>query len=149
MQLQLIYNASCRETANKDKTIIMSKEGSLTGSSLSSPIFIIECDYLPTNINYLYVPTFKAYYFITDITIVRNGLYKISANKDVLETAWDALSQTSAVIDRQQNLYNLYQGDEEFNIYSQPMIETRAFPTAFTDNQYILVTFGGQSTQEA
>lgn len=149
MELHLMNNLSCRETANKVKELLDTKEGSLTSSSLSDPVFVISCDSLPVDVNYLYVPAFEAYYFITDISIVRNGLYKITAHKDVLETAWGVLSQQEAVIDRQQNLYNLYQADEEFNIYSKPMIETRAFPNAFNDNEYILVTFGGTTAEEA
>lgn len=149
MELQLMYNASCRETANKDKTTLATKEGSLTNSSLSAPVFVIASESLPLETNYLYVPAFKAYYFISDISIVRNGLYSISAVKDVLETSWGQLSQMTAIVERQQNLYNLYQQDEEFNIYSKPMIETRSFPTAFNDNQYIMVTFGGQAASEA
>lgn len=48
--------------------------------------------------NYIYVPNFKRYYFIRDIEIIANGLYKISCVVDVLKTYADLIKNSSVLV---------------------------------------------------
>lgn len=44
------------------------------------------------NENYVYIPDFGRYYFITDIEIKNNGLFRISLKEDVLMSYKDVLT---------------------------------------------------------
>lgn len=145
MKILLMHNYSSRETANKLKEVLIEKEGEIRSSSTSTPEFSVYLDSIPEDLNYVYIPEFNAYYFIDNITIESRNRYTISCVKDVLETAWLNLVYKEAVIERQENLFNLYQDDEMFKTYCVPVYETYNFPTSFNKNNYVLVAFGGQS----
>lgn len=94
--------------------------------------------------NYMYIQEFGRYYFIDDIKSVRNNMWEISAHVDVLETYRTQILANSAVIKRQQNLYNLYLDDPEFKTYNNSRVQTKRFPVnLFNKNlSYMLVING-------
>lgn len=53
-------------------------------TSIEAPEFILKGNEF--NYNYLYVPTFKHYYFINDIVSMANGLIRIICKQDILAT---------------------------------------------------------------
>lgn len=48
--------------------------------------------------NYIYIPNFRRYYFIDDIEIIANELYKISCRVDVLKTYADLIKNSSVLV---------------------------------------------------
>lgn len=144
MKILFMHNYDERESVNKHKEVLMEKEGEIRSSSASKPVFSVFLPSFPTDLNYIYIPAFESYYFIDDIVVEANGRYQISCVKDVLETVWLELVYREAIIERQENLYNLYQDDDMFKTYCVPVYETYNFPTAFNSNNYVLVAFGGQ-----
>lgn len=98
------------------------------GTSILRPTLLLASPSSLVGYNYMYVSEFGRYYFIDDIKSVRNGQWEISAHVDVLETYKTAILANSAVIKRQQNLYNLYLDDPEFKTYNNSRVQTKRFP---------------------
>lgn len=116
------------------------------GTSILRPVlYLSSTSQAPlTGYNYMYIADFGRYYFIDDVKSVRNDRWEVSAHVDVLETYKNAIKNNTAVIRRQQNIYNLYLDDPEFQVYANERIQTKQFPTNnFTKTlNYVLVING-------
>lgn len=129
-------------------TKVLTDELSLTGelresSSVITPIIKIEDDDL-TDYNYAYIPDFGRYYFITNITSVRNNLWELAMRVDVLMTYATEIKANTAVIARNSNLWNLYYQDEQFKILNYETIQTKAFGYPLSPNsEIVLICAGG------
>ena len=82
-------------------------------TSLVRPILLIDTTnisiYQPNKIpdfNYAYIQAFGRYYFITDIVSIRNNLWEVSLECDVLYTYKDAILECYGFIDRCERGYN-------------------------------------------
>ena len=101
------------------------------------------------DINYFYVPKFKRYYFVTDITATA-GMYRISGRVDVLKTYADKIKESNQIITRQQNLQDKYLHDAMIPISDrQEVIETE-FGETFDDSNslFVLTTTGQKGADE-
>ena len=129
-------------------TKALNDELSLTGelresSSVITPNIKIEDDDL-TDYNYAYIPEFGRYYFITNITSVRNNLWELAMRVDVLMTYATEIKANTAVIARNSNLWNLYYQDEQFKILNYETIQTKAFGVSLNpSSQIVLICAGG------
>lgn len=129
-------------------TKVLNDELELTGelresSSVITPTIKIEDDDL-TDYNYAYIPEFGRYYFITNITSVRNNLWELAMRVDVLMTYADEIKANTAVIARNSNLWNLYYQDEQFKILNYETIQTKAFGASLSpSSQIVLICAGG------
>ena len=56
--------------------------------------------------NYIYIPIFNRYYFVTDITLIRYNLYNISLSCDVLMSYKNAILNCKGFIDRNEFTYD-------------------------------------------
>ena len=126
---------------------------SITGVSLKKdcsilkPVLHVGTSQASGNIfdyNYMYIAQFNRYYFIDDIVSVGQNRWEVSGHIDVLETYKNAILQQSAVIKRQEKLYNLYLNDPDFMTYNYEQIQTLYFSkTDFLKTlSYILVVNG-------
>lgn len=100
------------------------------------------------SINYFYIPKFKRYYFVTDLTATA-GMFQISGRVDVLRTYKNEINLSSQIITRQQNLQDKYLHDSMIPISDkQEVIETE-FGETFDDSNslFILVTTGQQGAE--
>lgn len=84
--------------------------GTLSGTlrdecSLIAPSIVFEAATVP-NFNYVHIPVFGRYYFVTGIDSVAKNLWRMRLNCDVLETYKNQIWALTAVIDRQENDYN-------------------------------------------
>ena len=70
--------------------------------SMLDPVITIENSSVP-DYNYAYIPEFNRYYFITEITSVRNNLWRISLKVDVLESFKTDILNLNCIVDKQQN----------------------------------------------
>lgn len=101
------------------------------------------------DINYFYVPKFKRYYFVTDLTATA-GMYRISGRVDVLKTYGDEIKESTQIVTRQQNLQDKYLHDAMIPISDrQEVIETE-FGEAFDDSNslFVLTTTGQKGVNE-
>lgn len=80
-------------------------------------------------------------YFITDIRSIGNGRFEVDAKTDVLSTWANEIKSNSAVLRRQEGVYNLYLDDPEFHVLNYQNIQTLKFPAnSFSkDLSYVLV----------
>lgn len=120
-------------------------------TSILNPVLIL---YTTDNIytfNYMYISDFSRYYFITDIISIGQNRWEIHAHVDVLETYATAIKANSAVIKRQQHLFNLYLDDPEYKTYNYERIQTLKFKGGtggFTKNlKYVLTVNGSYEAQ--
>lgn len=93
-----------------DKTEYLEFVGTISGVTREETSVItlslnIEYDGL-IDFNYIYIPTFNRYYFVTDITLVNYNFYEVSLSVDVLMTYKDAIYECKAFIDRNEFSYN-------------------------------------------
>lgn len=93
-----------------DKSNYLKLVGELTGTlrescSMVSPIMTIVYPNIPT-FNYVYIPNFKRYFFVTDITSVRDGLWNITLRVDVLMTYRYKILSQKCIIARNEFDFN-------------------------------------------
>ena len=114
------------------------------GTSILNPIILVSGDISDfVNANYMHIPVFDRYYFINDISSVRNGLFEIRAHVDVLSTYGNEIVKNQAIVSRQANQYNLYLNDGSFRTYQNPVITTHKFPYGFSGQNFVLAVAGG------
>lgn len=145
MTITLQVSKSPKNKLEKDVTTVASLSGVLKNStSIINPTIIIEGDLSSyTNVNYMTIAEFGRSYFINNITSVTNSLFEISAHVDVLSSFSAEIKANKAIIHRQENNWNLYLDDGSFRVYQNPMVLTKAFPSGFTTQEFVLAVAGG------
>ena len=112
-------------------------------TSIIDPVIKIECDLSSfTGCNYLSIPAFGRSYFVTNIRSIRNGLVEFSCHVDVLSSFASAIRNKTAILRRQENDWNLYLNDGSFKVYQNPNVLTKAFPSGFTTQEFVLAVAG-------
>ena len=141
------------ENNRVDKTNYLTSVGSLFGAlrtecSIIKPSIIIAQESLPT-FNYVYIPIFSRYYFVTGITSVNFGLWRIELSTDFLMTYKDGVKALTAIIARQENDYNDNLIDAEVPTEKQQTITYEEIPNTVlntqeeSDNHCFVVTVVG------
>ena len=144
MRITFYTNNSEKNALTKTKTQIVRLDGTLKdGTSILDPtVLCYHLDSYIPDINYFYIDEFARYYFITGVEIVRNDLWQISGHVDVLATYKDQILANRAIIQRNQNNYNLLLNDGLFKTQQNPRITTIPFSTGFTTSNYVLALAG-------
>lgn len=147
MDITLYVNNSEVQAINKT----LSSGTVLTGtlreeSSVINPSFLIEA-INPSSFNYCYIPEFGRYYFIRNITSVRNNIWRITCDVDVL------MSFRTYILNLSVTVSDLSNGEPNASTYMQgdvwkPTVKTKTdiitFPSGLLDSgEYILITSGG------
>lgn len=108
-------------------TFISKLSGTLREScSFISPIMTISLANAPT-FNYVYIPNFNRYYFVTDITNVRNGLWNISLKVDVLMTYRVEISTQRCIVARNEFEFNNMIEDTQRLVEKEEKVEVTTF----------------------
>lgn len=113
-------------------------------TDIVNPVINIEYDGTLTNVNYMWIPEFHRYYFITKIESVRTGLWRVYAHCDVLKTYAEGILGTPCVVARNEKQYNLMLNDSYFKVYANPRLQIANFPNKFSGYSYVLVMKGCQ-----
>lgn len=140
----LQINSSPKNQLDKSLANVLAVTGNLKeDSSVVDPIILVQAP-LSTivNANYMTIPAFGRSYFITDMISVRNSLVEIHAHCDVLTTYAAGIRGNDAIIYRQENDWNLYLDDGSFQVYNNPNVLTRPFPSGFSTLEFILAVAG-------
>lgn len=95
---------------NALETEILLKEN----CGMIKPVLIISANV--TNKNYVYIPLFSRYYFITSITRLDNNRLEISCTVDVLMSFKEDIKQLKVIATRSSNRYNQYLEDKAIAI---------------------------------
>lgn len=115
------------------------------GTSIIDPVIMVETSNGVRDLaaaNYLYCETFYRYYFITDIVTVTNKLTEIHCHCDVLSSFAEHIRDNTAIVKRQENDWNLYLNDGSLKVYQNPIVLTKAFPSGFTTQEFVLAVAG-------
>lgn len=145
-EIQFMNNKDEVNKIKKNPISIITLEGNLkTKTSVVNPVIIVENDGVFIDVNYAYIPIFKRYYYITDISSIRNNLWQISLHCDVLKTFSEGILGSKAIIARQENVYNLRLDDGSYKCYSDPLIVTKLFPKGFDSQSYIFAVLGNNN----
>ena len=136
---------SSAEQNRVDKTNFLVADMIISGvlreaSSLIHPSITFTSDIIPT-FNYVYIPIFNRYYYVTDITSIKNKLWQMSLTVDVLMTYKEALLACTGYIDRNENEYNGLIPDGMISLQKGETIETNFVTNElFTETQgtYVL-----------
>lgn len=144
MNVTLYKNTSEKAKVGKTLASASVHTGTLReGCEVVNPTIIVEGDNL-SDFNYMYIPDFHRYYFITGITSIKKGLWQIEGHCDVLESYKEQIKAQKAVVERQEQNYNLYLNDPEWKVYTNKQVLTRDFPSGFLDSgNYFLTVVGG------
>ena len=142
--ISLQVNKSERERLVKDISDIMVLTGVLKSeTSIIDPVIMVECDLTAVvNCNYMTIPAFGRSYFVNNIRSIRNGLVEFSCHVDVLSSFASQIRGNTAIIRKQENDWNLYLNDGSFKVYQNPNVLTRAFPSGFTTQEFVLAVAG-------
>lgn len=132
------YNNSA-EPNRVDKTNFITLTNTLNGTlrdecSLTNVSVTIQLSNVPT-FNYAYIPSFNRYYYVTDITSIRNGLWEISMEVDVLMTYKNGILNCNGFIDRNEFTKNSNIIDKKLTVeqgynITQDVIDNTLFSTS-------------------
>ena len=121
--------------------------------SVQKPTIIIRDTHnVHHNLNYFYISEFDRWYYVTDITLIRDDLYQISGRTDVLTTAFkrvddenhSRLGKCQGIVYRSQSdsCYNLYLDDGYFKVQNRPKIQTKPFSNSFNNHSFVMMIAG-------
>ena len=140
--LKLYLNSS----ENSDLIKKLSNEKPITGQSRTAvDILNPVIDLVGMNVNkynYCYVEELQRYYYIENVIIAPNGIYRLQMHVDVLMTYKDDILESSGLI-RKNSKYNPYAGDYE--VESRYDLTKHEFQNGFdfSNGDFILVTMRG------
>lgn len=137
-------NNSEKIVFDKNLTTLETLTGELKQeTSIVDPVIIIEGDLEDyVNCNYMTIPVFGRSYFINNIKSIRSNIIEISGHVDVLSSFKSEIRSNRAIIRKQENLWNLYLNDGTFKVYQNPMVLTKAFPSGFDTQEFVLAVAG-------
>ena len=109
--------------------------------NIYNPNIMLKYDDL-INFNYMYIDKFKRYYFIEDVEVFPNKIYKLALKCDVLMSFKDDILNSYGNITSQTNYNDYY----NFNYSSEVRKETNIYNSSVTLDESkttILSTIGG------
>lgn len=114
-------------------------------TSVITPTIFIQSDLNLSTYNYCYIPEFNRYYYIINISSVRNGLWQINLKVDVLMTYKNNFNNFDMIIKRiEKDGVNKYINDNENVVLSKQRVFCKKFPeTPFSKNMSIILTTVG------
>lgn len=142
MEIILYNNTSENNKVGKTLTNETTISGSLRETTdIINPTLLLEYD--ARDYNYIYIPLFSRYYFITKVESVRTGLWRIYCNIDVLESFKTEIKNLTAIIDKQKIVGNQYKDDGTIVMENRLFNTVYNFSNGFNDSgELILITAG-------
>jgi len=141
MTVQLSIIRDPPNKVNKNVGSSTSASGTLREPcSIIDPVILMEAR--PVGYNYMYIPDFKRYYFITDVKAVNSKLVEVTGHVDVLKTYSADIRSFSAIVQRQENTYNTYLDDGVFKAYQNSKHKIITFPAGLDTFSYVLAIAG-------
>ena len=132
MNVTLYKNISSPNTLNKSITAIRSTIScSLKDNTdIKTPTIRISKSLISdsTSFNYMYIDIFKRYYYTNQPLECVGGILEISGNIDVLMSHKNEIKNLNALVERQQNFYNLYLSDLQIPNLAYKRVQTLKFP---------------------
>ena len=144
--IKLYKTSSDKRAVNKALTSVMDATAEIWGDcDLLSPSLVLNV--APgVNINYLQIldaPFNGRYYFVDNITIMQNGIVRVSCSIDVLMSHKSDIKKETAILARQSNIANLYFNDPDLPIENRNNVSFKQFPKGLENKAYYYLLIGG------
>lgn len=145
------------EVNRVDKSEYLIGVGTLSGAlrdecSLITPSIVYQSSDVP-EFNYVYIPIFNRYYYVTSLSSVSKNVWRMELNCDVLMSYKDSIFMLQGVIGRQENDFNDFLIDDKIPTQKDAIVEIvnplsttlNPFDTrkGYTDYIYALTVIGG------
>ena len=145
--MDIILYVNNSEKNKLGKTLIDSS--TFTGTlkeetSITHPVILLET-VNPTTYNYAYIAEFNRYYYISDMVSVRNGLWRLYLQVDVLESFKDYIKGVSVILsDTETTGGEMYLSGNVWKSKVKELTDIIQFPNGLLNNgEFILITAGG------
>ena len=147
MIIDLYINNSEQERISKTLTSRLQLDGTLRAeTSVINPTVIIEAQN-PSIYNYMHIPLFHRYYYITDITSVRDDLWRVSGKVDVLMSYESELQNVPVIVADSKDTVEKYMSGNQWQTSVKTKTDIISFPNGLNSTgEYILITSGGLPT---
>lgn len=123
MKIILYENTSPKKNVVKKLKSAKELEGRLLDEcSIVNPSITIEIDNL-SQYNYMYIPVFHRYYFITNSTVIQNKIWRIEAHTDVLMSSKDDLLKNKCVVEKVENGGSNYVDDGSWTVRADSFVQ--------------------------
>ena len=127
------------EVNRVDKTDYLTGVGTLSGAlreecSMLTPSIVYQSSDVPI-FNYVYIPIFKRYYYVTSLSSVSKNVWRMELNCDVLMSYKEQIFLLQGIIGRQENDYNPLLVDNELPTQNNPIVEIVDIPSGVFDTQ--------------
>jgi hypothetical protein len=141
------------EVNRVDKGQFLVGVGTLSGAlreecSMLTPSIVYQSSDVPT-FNYVYIPIFNRYYYVTSLSSVSKNVWRMELNCDVLMTYKEQIYLLQGVIGRQEVDFNPLLVDNELPTQNNPIVEviditSDAFNTQTSDagHNYVITVIG-------
>lgn len=141
------------EVNRVDKGQFLVGVGTLSGAlreecSMLTPSIVYQSSDVPT-FNYVYIPIFNRYYYVTSLSSVSKNVWRMELNCDVLMTYKNEILLLQGVIGRQEIDFNPLLVDNELPTQNNPIVEvidipSDAFNTQTSDagHNYVITVIG-------
>lgn len=129
--IELYQNSA--EVNRVDKGQHLTPVGSLVGAlreecSMLTPSIVYQSENVPT-FNYVYIPIFNRYYFVTSLSSVSKNVWRMELNCDVLMTYKNEILLLQGVVGRQEIDFNPLLVDNELPTQNNPIVEVIDIPS--------------------
>lgn len=111
-------------------------------TELINPELVLKSDDYPT-FNYVYLPKFNRYYFVTNITATPNKIYRISLDVDVLMSFKDDILKSKGYVSKTTDANPMYNGTQYGSLVNKQVDVYDSDVTLPDTTTEILVTAGG------
>ena len=158
-EFEIDFYNNTAETNRVDKTNYLTLINQVNGNlreetSLTDLVITIQQNEVPT-FNYAFIKSFNRYYYVTDITSVRNNLWEISLSVDVLMTYKEALLNCTGFIDRNESELSPFIVDNKRALEVGQEISTdfvinstfQFKPTSFSKNSFCTYAISGMQVE--
>ena len=145
MIINIYSTADDKRVIDKTLTLVMENASCqlVEGCSALDPVVKLSMNAAVYTANYMYIPYFGRYYYITNIEVIEGNVLRISGHVDVLKTYSSQLKNCTINTRRNENNYDMYLPDDR-PVESRYIRYSKDFPTSFNDyrGSYILITVG-------
>jgi hypothetical protein len=147
MQVKLLKTSNDRRELSKTTSTVATLACKLKeNTSILQPVIIVQGDISSyASVNYMYIPAFKRYYFVDNITACIGNILEFSGSVDVLNTYKNEIKNITTFIERQEKIYSPYILDSELPTRVNRFREKKNIGTVGESNDcyYLTVNNGG------
>ena len=126
MLVQFFYSLEDKTKLDRNMNFICEKECKLKEpTDVLNPTISVSKFNNWQMVNAIYIEELKRFYFVNESPMLLGGVVSFACHVDVLKTYADALKGTTALIDRNEFLYNPYIEDPQLRVKANRLRQVR------------------------